>query len=72
MFYIGIDLGTSSLKLILMNKNGKVEKTVSKEYPIYFPRSGWAEQNPQDWLDSTISGIKELVLFISCRKGFLL
>lgn len=36
--YIGIDLGTSAVKLLLMNPEGKVLKTVSKEYPLLFPK----------------------------------
>ena len=43
MYYIGVDLGTSSVKLLLMDKQGTVVKTVSKEYPISFPKPGWSE-----------------------------
>lgn len=60
MLYIGVDLGTSSVKLILMDKEGKIHKTVSREYPIFFPFPGWSEQNPEDWYAQTIEGIKEL------------
>ena len=49
MFFIGIDLGTSAVKLLLMDENGKIEKIVSKEYPLYFPHPGWSEQEPEDW-----------------------
>lgn len=60
MLYIGIDLGTSSVKLLLMNKKGEILKTVSREYPLYFPQAGWSEQNPEDWLKETVAGIREL------------
>lgn len=60
MLYIGIDLGTSAVKLLLMDQNGKIEKIVSKEYPIFFPHPGWSEQNPEDWFSRTIEGLKEL------------
>lgn len=60
MLYIGVDLGTSSVKLLLMNGQGKIEKTVTREYPLYFPNPGWSEQNPGDWWRETIEGIKEL------------
>ena len=60
MLYIGIDLGTSAVKLILMDENGKIHKTVSGEYPIFFPRSGWSEQNPEDWYAQVIQGIARL------------
>ena len=42
MLFIGIDLGTSAVKLLLMDENGSIHKTVSKEYPLYFPQPGWA------------------------------
>ncbi len=60
MFYIGIDLGTSAVKLLLMNETGKIEKIVSKEYPLYFPKPGWSEQNPEDWFSKTLEGLQEL------------
>ena len=60
MLYIGIDLGTSSVKLLLMNGEGKIQKTVTREYPLYFPKPGWSEQNPEDWWKETLEGIKEL------------
>lgn len=60
MWYIGIDLGTSAVKLLLMNEKGDIKKIVSKEYPLYFPQPGWSEQNPEDWYEKSIEGIKEL------------
>lgn len=60
MYYIGVDLGTSALKLVMMKGNGELVKTVSKEYPLYFPRSGWSEQNPIDWFLAVKEGLKEL------------
>ena len=49
MLYIGIDLGTSAVKLLLMDEKGSIKNIVSKEYPISFPHPGWSEQNPTDW-----------------------
>ncbi len=51
MYYIGVDLGTSSVKLILMEPTGNIVNTVSKSYPIDFPKPGWSEQNPYDWYE---------------------
>ena len=59
--YIGIDLGTSSVKMLLVAKNGEILKSVTREYPICYPKSGWSEQNPYDWYDATIDGLKELI-----------
>lgn len=59
--YIGIDLGTSAVKLLLMDGDGVVKNTISREYPLYFPAPGWSEQNPEDWYRETMQGIKELL-----------
>lgn len=61
MYYIGLDLGTSALKLLLMSGQGDICKIVSKEYPISFPKPGWSEQNPVDWWNATVDGIRELI-----------
>ena len=59
--FIGVDLGTSAVKLLAMDSDGKILKTVSVEYPISFPKSGWSEQNPEDWYKGTIEGINKLL-----------
>ena len=69
MYYIGVDLGTSALKLVMMKGNGELVKTVSKEYPLYFPRSGWSEQNPTDWFLAVKEGLKELAAFADEKIG---
>ena len=61
MLYIGIDLGTSAVKLLLMSEKGKIEKVVSREYALSFPHPGWSEQNPSDWYEQSIDGLKELL-----------
>ena len=45
MYYIGIDLGTSAVKLLLMDETGSIANIVSREYPIAFPHPGWSEQD---------------------------
>ena len=59
--YIGIDLGTSSVKMLLVASNGEILKSVTREYPICYPKSGWSEQNPYDWYNASIDGLKELI-----------
>lgn len=61
MLFIGVDLGTSAVKLLLMDEKGKIHKIVSREYPLYFPHPGWAEQKPEDWFTQSMEGIKELI-----------
>ncbi len=68
MYYIGIDLGTSAVKLLLMNAQGKVENVGSLEYPLYFPHSGWSEQNPADWWEAVKTGIKLLIKDVDASK----
>lgn len=60
MLYIGVDLGTSAVKLLLMQADGTIENIVSKEYPLSFPHPGWSEQNPKDWWEACVAGIREL------------
>ena len=61
MLYIGIDLGTSAVKLLLMDQEGAVRNVVSKEYPLEFPHPGWSQQNPEDWRKAVLEGIPELL-----------
>jgi xylulokinase len=57
MYYIGIDLGTSAVKLLLMEANGNILNSISKEYPLSFPQPGWSEQQPEDWWNAVCDGI---------------
>ena len=61
MLFIGIDLGTSAVKLLLMDAQGNILKITSKEYALSFPQPGWSEQNPVDWYEQTMFGLKELL-----------
>lgn len=60
MLYIGVDLGTSSIKLLMMDETGDIKRIVTREYPLYFPRTGWSEQNPSDWYDKFVEAVQEL------------
>ena len=59
--YIGIDLGTSAVKLLLMDEAGQVKNVVSREYPLEFPQPGWSQQNPEDWRKAVLEGIPDLL-----------
>ena len=61
MYYIGIDLGTSAVKLLLMDETGSIANIVSREYPIAFPHPGWSEQDPADWWAAVCDGIPALL-----------
>ena len=67
-YYIGVDLGTSAVKLLLMDQEGQVVNIVSREYPLSFPHPGWSEQNPEDWWEQSKEGIKELISKIDATE----
>ena len=64
MLYIGVDLGTSAVKLELVDENGNIKNEISRSYPVRFPHPGWSEQAPDDWKKAVLEGIPELL------KGF--
>ena len=59
-YYIGIDIGTSSVKAMLINEN-EIQNTISKDYPIYLSNGNYAEQNPEDWYRQSMLAMKELL-----------
>lgn len=61
MLYIGIDLGTSSVKLLLVDGDGKILNSVTNEYPLIFPNPGWSEQKPEEWWSAVQSGVSKLL-----------
>ena len=61
MYYIGIDLGTSSVKLLLVDGTGTILNEVTREYPLEFPRPGWSQQNPEDWKKAVFTGVPQLL-----------
>ena len=61
MLFIGIDLGTSACKLLLVGENGAIQNEVTREYPLIFPHPGWSEQRPEDWWNAVVAGVPELL-----------
>ena len=59
-YFIGIDLGTSAVKLLLVDERGRILGEVTKEYPLSFPQPGWSEQNPEDWWKAVQHGVLQL------------
>ncbi len=68
MLYIGIDLGTSAMKLLLMDEQGNIQNVVTKEYPLEFPQPGWSQQDPSDWKTALLSGMPELLRGIDATQ----
>ncbi len=60
----GIDIGTSATKTLLCTPSGRVLATAGQEYPVYAPRPGWSEQEPEDWWKAVVKGIAAV-----CRKA---
>lgn len=60
-YLIGIDLGTSSTKTVLFDEDGNVIASAGKDYPLYTPNNGWAEQKPEDWRDAALETIAKVV-----------
>lgn len=60
-YYIGIDLGTSAMKCLLVDSTGKVCKEASREYPLSFPKPTWSEQSPEDWWKACKECVAELI-----------
>ncbi|MCD6575382.1 xylulokinase [Candidatus Aerophobetes bacterium] len=66
---LGIDVGTSSCKTILLDKSGETVASSTREYPIFVPKAGWTEQNPEDWWKAVKESIKEIVERSGERKS---
>jgi xylulokinase len=60
-YVIGVDLGTSAVKVLLVNQEGEVCQEASKSYPLIQEQSGYSEQDPEEWVEKTIGAIRELL-----------
>ena len=61
MYFIGVDLGTSACKFLLMDEKGAILNVVSETYDVEYPHPGWSQQNPADWWEAVRSGIPALL-----------
>lgn len=60
-YLMGLDIGTSGVKVLLLSKNGEVITTATESYPLDTPKSGWAEQNPIDWWEAVVKVINKTI-----------
>ena len=60
-YLIGLDVGTSGAKCIMIDETGKVIASSTQEYPLSTPRPGWAEQNPEDWWQGVVKGLQVIL-----------
>ena len=61
MYYIGLDIGTSSVKALLVSKTGEVVRSATPEYPFQTPKPMWAETDPDVWWEATQRAIRSLL-----------
>ncbi|MDM7461638.1 MAG: FGGY family carbohydrate kinase [bacterium] len=61
MYLLGVDLGTSGVKALLINAQGSVVASASESYPLYTPQPLWAEQDPDDWWRATCHAIRAVL-----------
>ena len=61
MYVLGIDIGTSCAKCLLMTRDGRVMARKSQEYPLLVPQPGWAEQDPAWWVQAAFACIREML-----------
>jgi len=60
-YVLGVDLGTSAVKVILVNQKGEIKGEATREYPLSHPAPGFSEQNAEDWVTGTLQSIKEIM-----------
>ena len=68
MYTVGIDLGTSAMKLLLVDEDGAILRSVSRSYPLSLPRPGWSEQAPEERWTACLSGLEELLTGVDRRR----
>jgi len=60
-YFLGIDIGTSGAKSLLINERGENISSFLYEYPLYIPKSNWVEQAPEDWFRGTVVSIQGIL-----------
>ncbi|MEO2021687.1 MAG: FGGY family carbohydrate kinase, partial [Pirellulaceae bacterium] len=60
-YYLGIDIGTSGTKTLLIDQRGRILAEATANYPCYHPRPLWSEQDPEDWWKATVKTVRSVV-----------
>ncbi len=58
---LGLDLGTSAVKALVINEQGKIMASASKSYPLIQPRTDWSEQDPETWWDGVLNVVNKIL-----------
>ncbi|SDU93823.1 xylulokinase [Microlunatus sagamiharensis] len=67
--WLGVDLGTSGVKVVAVDDAGDVAATHTCSYPLQTPRPGWTEQHPQDWWEGTLEAVRTVVAALDAADG---
>lgn len=67
-YVLGIDVGTSGCKILAFGESGKILASVVEEYPCYAPQAGWSEQDPDDWWNGVVAGLKKIQSSLTDKK----
>jgi xylulokinase len=59
--FLGIDVGTSGTRSLAIDEKGAIRATATAEYPIYHPKPGWSEQDPDHWWAASVETVRKLV-----------
>jgi xylulokinase len=68
---LGVDIGTSGTKVLLLSESGKVLDTQTQPHTLLTPKPGWSEQDPQEWWQATCKAVNTLVRRAKIKKGDL-
>ncbi len=68
-YVIGVDLGTSAVKCLLVDRAGNVVKEAERSFSVMRPAPGYSEQDPDDWVRGTLEALKELTAVEGEVKG---
>lgn len=60
-YVLGVDIGSGSVKLTLLSREGVIAATAGCEYPTHYPHVGWCEQNPEDWCTAFKSALADIL-----------
>ena len=60
-YLLGVDLGTSGTKTVLFDESGAAVASATVEYPLYQPKNGWAEQDPNDWWNAARDTVRKVL-----------
>lgn len=59
--YLGIDIGTSGTKTLAISEDGQILASATEEYPLYSPKPGWSEQDPNDWWKASVKSVQRVL-----------